>query len=1437
MLTESFLRQAARDHSLTCKQEDVFLRKIFQNQPYDVITDQLEISKAACLKRMGEVYDKFEIRGSGRGKEQKLRKKLLAQTAQFQDTKTRIQQPRSSGDPSSAGMRILPSADWNLDKSLASPPRYDAWIQTLRDWFVCLGYQFDSSPEPQDQDTRLALTTESAAHVEWVVQVRARRGWDKIVIHAVRGEAQLSHVRTLHEATHRHAAVEGWLVAHRRTSSSARAEVNLPNSQLFCYTFDELIDEEIDFDSYFEWLEETVESKEITDNYIPLACRKAEFVPSSSEVIAYSHYGQSEGWIDSYIDRWLDDPVKEHISVLGEFGTGKTWFTLHYAWQTLEKYKQAKEKGVERPRLPLIISLRDCGKSASLESLILDYFFRKYQISIPSYQAFEQLNRMGKLLLIFDGFDEMASKVDRQSMINNFWQLARVVVPGSKVILTCRTEHFPDAKQGRSLLSAELKASTDALKAESPQFEVLELEPLSDEQIQRVITSLESPAITHQFASQLDLLEIARRPLMLALILQALPAISSGQPADLARIYLYTVRSKMEKDISAERTFTSLADKLYFLCELSWEMLSTEQMSLSYKRFPARVRQFFGEAVEADTDLDHWHYDMMGQTMLIRNERGEYSPAHRSFLEFFAAFKLVAELGCLAPDFVAIAQNQSHIDDAKTAKGYLWSEYFKREVNRLGQVVAIAPLETFVQEERSHLSETLGHSVLSKALLEFMLPMMNIVESRRDVSQRLSNALFAMDRQADADAGYLTGNLITLLLKVSSAALQGKDLSDRIVRGADFTAANLRNVSFTHSQMQDCIFPQKWSGDLSVSYSSDGCWLAVVDSTGEISLRDATSYEPVWQKKGHTDWIRTLAFDAKCQTLATGSHDQTIKLWDVKTGELIKTINTEHRVYTLMFSADYDSLASAGDSQTIKIWDVRTGKCQQTLEGHQSWIGAVAFGRNATHEVLASGSNDGEIRIWHVSSGQCLKRLEASGDSIQTLAFDAASRKLASGDTGNAIRVWNLGTGERIQLFEGHSDWVRTVHFSPGGRLLASGSNDKTIKLWNTETGQCVRTIEAHETRVWSVAFTPDQTTVASGSDDRTIKLWDVRTGQCMKTLWGNSRGLWSIAFSADGTKVYCGSDDRRVQMWEVASGENLKALQGHQGRVRTIALSEEAQLIASASDDKTVRLWDMQTGECLQTMKKHYDWVWSVDFSPDGQMLASGSLDNSVILWDTQTRQYLRTLEGHTKFVWSVAWRPVNTTSTNSVLASGSADQTVRLWDAATGACLHVLKGHGYQVASLAFSPDGSRLASVSDGGEIKVWLVDTGECILTQNDESQLRTIAWSPDAQYLASSGLDKVVRLWQADTGDLIREIAIHHEPVFSLSFSPDGKALASGGEAGVLFLSEVSTGQLLRQLKVDSAYKGMDITGVTGLDPVQRSTLISLGAEDRGTAVS
>ena len=358
--------------------------------------------------------------------------------------------------------------------SLANSPAA-ILARQVQDWFDVLGYNIEDHEFLSEE------------YFEWIILIPTRQGYDRVLIQCIAGEAKIKHVRTLQQVVQKHRTGEGWLIFNRRISPAARSELN-KYKDLCCYTLDELIDQNADFSHYLDSLEKEIEQKGIDTDYIPLACTKDEIEPTTGQKIGTSRYEADNGWIEGYVDQWLDDPAKEHLSILGEFGTGKTWFALHYSWTILTKYKDAKARGIERPRLPLVIPLRNYAKAVSVESLFSEFFFREHEIPLPGYTAFEQLNRMGKLLLIFDGFDEMAARVNRQAMINNFWELAKVVVPGSKAILTCRTEHFPEAKEGRQLLNAELEASTSNLTGEPPQFEVLELEKFSNEQIEQVLS-------------------------------------------------------------------------------------------------------------------------------------------------------------------------------------------------------------------------------------------------------------------------------------------------------------------------------------------------------------------------------------------------------------------------------------------------------------------------------------------------------------------------------------------------------------------------------------------------------------------------------------------------------------------------------------------------------------------------------------------------------------------------------------------------------------------------------------------------------------------------------------------------------------------------------------------------------------------------------------
>ena len=114
---------------------------------------------------------------------------------------------------------------------------------------------------------------------------------------------------------------------------------------------------------------------------------------------------------------------------------------------------------------------------------------------------------------------------------------------------------------------------------------MLELAKFNDGQIAQLLGQKAEESTVKKVMGNLQLLDLARRPVMVELILEALPDIQAGKRVDMARVYLYAVTRKMRNDIKSERTFTSLADKLYFLCELSWEMLRTDHMSLNYRGF------------------------------------------------------------------------------------------------------------------------------------------------------------------------------------------------------------------------------------------------------------------------------------------------------------------------------------------------------------------------------------------------------------------------------------------------------------------------------------------------------------------------------------------------------------------------------------------------------------------------------------------------------------------------------------------------------------------------------------------------------------------------------------------------------------------------------------------------------------------------------------
>src|SRR6266545_3614952 len=212
-------------------------------------------------------------------------------------------------------------------------------------------------------------------------------------------------------------------------------------------------------------------------------------------------------------------------------------------------------------------------------------------------------------------------------------------------------------------------------------------------------------------------------------------------------------------------------------------------------------------------------------------------------------------------------------------------------------------------------------------------------------------------------------------------------------------------------------------------------------------------------------------------------------------------------VYSVAFSPDGKTLASGSGDNTIRLWDVGTGRLIRSFEERNQWVPSVAFSPDG--KMIASGSHEQVVKLWDVGTGNLIRSFMGHRNTIHSVAFSPDGKTLASGSSDHKVKLWDVSTGKLIRSYDGQD--FNAVAFSPDGKTLAAGSYDRTVKLWDVSAGNLIHSFEGQNYEVHSVAFSPDGKTLASGGS-ATIKVWSIGAKRLLGSLLHYHDGNW-IAF------------------------------------------------------------------------------------------------------------------------------------------------------------------------------------------------------------------------------------------------------------------------------------------------------------------------------------
>ncbi|NEO52294.1 MAG: PQQ-binding-like beta-propeller repeat protein [Okeania sp. SIO3B5] len=272
----------------------------------------------------------------------------------------------------------------------------------------------------------------------------------------------------------------------------------------------------------------------------------------------------------------------------------------------------------------------------------------------------------------------------------------------------------------------------------------------------------------------------------------------------------------------------------------------------------------------------------------------------------------------------------------------------------------------------------------------------------------------------------------------------------------------------------------------SVAISFDGEILA--SSRGkDIQLWNLQTGKLLDTLSSHQANVRSVAVSPDGRTLASGSGDGTVKLWDIPTGEMLVSFLHSGVVTAVAFTADGRTVIGCSADRGMKSWDIYTGRLLHRMNGTQP----IAFGAGGLRMAASGGPRF--IRLWNAEQGQLLRNLSIpntnNNGGIEAIAFSEDGQTIAHAMKGESkVLVWDVETWKVRYTLEKHSQAIKAIAISPDGKILASSSEDGNINLWDLGTGKLLRSIKGDG----AIVFSPDSKQLVSVSQDNLIQLWQI---------------------------------------------------------------------------------------------------------------------------------------------------------------------------------------------------------------------------------------------------------------------------------------------------------------------------------------------------------